>query len=290
MELSHEFPFLASEIDPRPPTACGLHVIPAPLEASVSYGPGTGRGPAAILRASNQLECWDGWSFPAELGIFTWPATDCAGTAAGAVAAIQAAVARAVACGGWPVVLGGEHTVTYGALQALRPGRPALGVVQFDAHADLRLAYEGNRLSHASVMRRALELDTRLFQIGVRACCAEDLAIRAERHVAHLDAAHLARAGLPPAPLLPADFPDEVYLTFDLDAFDPGFMPAVGTPEPGGLDWWTTLRLLEAVFHERRVIGCDIVELAPRPACPAADFIAARLVYQLMGLHQRQRG
>lgn len=273
--------FLESEIEPRPPEQCRFHVIPAPLEATVSYGGGTAGGPAAILAASQQLEAFDGAGCPCEKGIFTHGAAE-------TLDAIEAATARALACGGFPVVLGGEHTVTLGALRAFKAAGEPFGVVQFDAHADLRDEYEGSKLSHACVMRRAADdLGLPLFQIGVRALSAAEHALRIERNIPHLDAAEIERHGLPER-LLPDDFPRRVYITFDVDGLDPSVMPATGTPVPGGLFWREAVALLEMIARERLIIGADVVELAPAAGLHAADFAAARLVYAIMGLAARQ--
>ena len=279
--------FLASELAPGTPDSAFFHMLPVPLEASVSYGGGTAKGPCAILEASDQLELWDGESVPAELGIHTWPAVDCSGEIQTVLGRIESAVARILDYGGLPIILGGEHTVTYGALAALAEKYGRFGVVQFDAHADLRDSYEGNRWSHACVMCRAVkELGLPLVQFGVRALCLEEVAARREHGVEFLDAATLAASSMPEE-LLPPDFPERIYLTFDVDGLDPSIMPATGTPVPGGLGWYEALRLAERALRGRRVLGMDVVELAPVPGMHMADFTAARLVYALMGLVQR---
>ncbi len=279
--------FLASELAPGTPDSAFFHMLPVPLEASVSYGGGTAKGPCAILEASDQLELWDGESVPAELGIHTWPAVDCSGEIQTVLGRIESAVARILDYGGLPIILGGEHTVTYGALAALAEKYGRFGVVQFDAHADLRDSYEGNRWSHACVMCRAVkELGLPLVQFGVRALCLEEVATRREHGVEFLDAATLAASSMPEE-LLPPDFPERIYLTFDVDGLDPSIMPATGTPVPGGLGWYEALRLAERALRGRRVLGMDVVELAPVPGMHMADFTAARLVYALMGLVQR---
>ena len=279
--------FLASELAAGTPDSAFFHMLPVPLEASVSYGGGTAKGPCAILEASDQLELWDGESVPAELGIHTWPAVDCSGEIQTVLGRIESAVARILDYGGLPIILGGEHTVTYGALAALAEKYGRFGVVQFDAHADLRDSYEGNRWSHACVMCRAVkELGLPLVQFGVRALCLEEVATRREHGVEFLDAATLAASSMPEE-LLPPDFPERIYLTFDVDGLDPSIMPATGTPVPGGLGWYEALRLAERALRGRRVLGMDVVELAPVPGMHMADFTAARLVYALMGLVQR---
>lgn len=281
--------FLASELSDTPPGSCLFHVLPVPLEATVSYAGGTARGPEAILEASDQLELWDGESVPAEAGIYTHPAVDCAGSSEAVLRRIAAAVDTILDHGGLPVLLGGEHTVTYGALSALQRRFGGFGVVQFDAHADLRDSYEGSPWSHASVMRRAVkDLGLPLVQLGVRALCLEEVEARRMHGVTFHDAADLVRRGIPDR-LLPPDFPARVYVTFDVDGLDPSIMPATGTPVPGGLGWYEALDLAQRAIAGREVLGFDVVELAPVPGLHAADFAAARLTYALMGLVERER-
>ena len=284
--------FLASECEQRGPEA-RFHVLPAPLEATVSYGAGAARGPAAILEASQQLEDWDGRSCPLEAGIHTLPAVDCDGPIEAVLDRIEAATATILRRGKIPVILGGEHTVTLGALRAgaahfAEHCSEPIGVIQIDAHADLREEYEGGRFSHACVMRRAVEdLGLPLFQFGVRALCRAEAEYRATHpRIRFLDAADFARGGFPDS-LPPPDFPRALYITFDVDGLDPSVIRATGTPVPGGPGWHDCLRFLERVVSGRRVVGFDVVELAPRPGDHASDFAAAQLVYALMGLTTR---
>lgn len=278
--------FLESEIGRRPPRECLFHVIPAPLERSVSYGGGTAAGPGAILAASQQLELFDGEGRPGDRGIFTQAPLDCDGDPQLVLREIAATVSRLVSLEKVPVILGGEHTVSLGAFLALAErGKPA-GIVQFDAHADLRDRYQDDPLSHACVMRRAHELGLSIFQVGVRSLSPEEHEWRREAGLGHLDAARLAREGLP-RPLLPDDFPQEIYITVDVDVLDPAVMPATGTPEPGGLAWYPLMDALQAAVAGRRVLGFDVVELAPLANLHAPDYTAARLVYNLMGIVDR---
>jgi agmatinase len=279
--------FLESELPELAPQNARFHVLPVPYEKTVSYGGGTAKGPAAIIAASSQLERWDGASDPGAEGIYTWPAMDCSGPAAQVIDAIAAAVAKILALGKMPVVLGGEHTVTGGVIRGyLDAGLRDFGVVQIDAHADLREAYEGDPLSHASVMRRVVEAGVPLVQLGNRAYCEEERAARARYKVHAIDADQLVPQGIRSI-TLPADFPPQVFFTLDVDGMDPSVLPATGTPVPGGLGWYQTLGLFESVARQRPIIGFDILEFAPIPGFHAYDFAAALLAYKLMGIVQR---
>ena len=275
--------FIESEYQPALPEQAGYHVIPVPYEASVSYGAGTANGPEAILEASQQLEAFNGSSCPGEAGIYTSLPVNCEGTPQAVTERIKDTVAHALSHGAIPVILGGEHTVTLGAIEAMRQRYDSFGVVQFDAHADLRYTYEESQYSHACVMRRILERDIPIFQIGARALSLPEHELRELHHIPHLDARDIARNGIP-TPLLPADFPEAIYITFDLDAFDSALMPATGTPEPGGLNWHQALDLLELSCEGRTIIGFDVVELAPIQVLYGCTYPAARLVYEIMAI------
>ncbi|MBQ9406420.1 MAG: agmatinase [Desulfovibrio sp.] len=280
--------FLASEYAPAAPEQAGFHIIPVPFEQSVSYGSGTSKGPQALLAASQQLEAWEEGLTPGEAGFYTAPCLDCSGTVETVLQRIARAVDKAVTCGAVPVLLGGEHTVTLGALRALaaqaqKKGKD-FGVVHFDAHADLRAQYQGNAFSHACVMYHALvDLGLPLAQFAVRDFSPKEAETRAVYHVLHYDAAVLARDGLPTRPL-PQAFPQHIYVSFDVDALDSSLMPSTGTPSPGGLHWHAACQLLEACLAGRHVVGLDVVELAPIPGLHHADFTAAKLCHLLMGL------
>ncbi len=283
----YEHRFLSSEVPPVPANQARFHVIPVPYEATVSYAGGTAKGPEAILEASNQLELFDGTSFPGTHGIFTHAPVNCEGSPEEVMERIRQAVFKALQCSAMPVVLGGEHSLTYGALAACKERFGTIGVIQFDAHADLRDSYEGSRWSHASAMRRAVsDLDLPLVQIGNRIFCKEELEARKKHHVVSWDAPLLYRRGIPEN-LIPADFPRNVFITFDVDGLDPSIMPDTGTPVPGGLGWYQALDLASKAMEGRRLIGFDIVELAPRPGNIVSDFTAASLTYALMGLAER---
>jgi agmatinase len=276
--------FLELDIPPASYEEARIHIIPVEMEKSVSYGGGTAAGPRAILEASLQLEAFDGRIVPGQAGMYTHEVLQCqADNAAQDLQVIASEVARVLQKNGLPVILGGEHTVTLGALKAIIDSGKKIGVVQFDAHADLRDSYEDNRLSHACVMRRVHEMGLPFVQIGIRSLSQEEFRFRRTHKIQSLDAADINTGGIP-AEVLPWDFPEHIYITFDVDCFDAAIMPATGTPEPGGLTWYQVMDLLHRVAANRTVCGFDVVELAPIPTMHAPDFTAAKLVYKLIGL------
>jgi agmatinase len=195
-------------------------------------------------------------------------------------------VLAALDYGAIPAVLGGEHTISAPTARALKMRHGRFGVVHFDAHADLRDTYEGTPFSHACVMRRVHELGIPLYQIGTRGYCLEEHRYRIEQRIPYVDARELHAKGCEAVRLLD-DFPEKIFISFDLDAFDSSFMPATGTPVPGGLFWHQVRTCLERVMQGRRCIGFDVVELAPMPGLSAPNFAAAQLVYDIMGLADR---
>ena len=279
--------FLSSEVPPIKPEKARFHVIPVPYEATVSYLGGTERGPDAILEASDQLELYDGTSFPGKKGIFTQPPVDCSGSSEHVMERIRNSVRFALDCHAIPVTLGGEHSLTFGELIALKEHYDSFGIVQFDAHADLRDTYEGTKWSHACVMRRAVQdLSLPLSQIGNRIFCQEELDARKKYNVISWDAPLLCRNGIGRA-MLPDSFPKNIFITFDVDGLDPSVISETGTPVPGGLSWYMALDLIDQLSAGRQIIGADIVELAPRLGHVVSDFTAAALTYFIMGAADR---
>lgn len=279
--------FFESDVPKTAPDKSRFHVLPVPYEKTVSYGGGTKHGPGAILKASSQLERWDGLSDPGSQGIYTWPAIDCSARPEKVIDRIADGVRRILELKKIPVVLGGEHTVTWGVIKGyLDAGVKDFGVVQIDAHADLRDAYEGDKYSHASVMRRVVEAGVPLVQLGNRAYCEEEREARKKHKVTAHDALDLVPGNVMSF-RLPKNFPSKVFFTVDVDGIDPSVLPATGTPVPGGLTWYQTLGLFESVAKQRRMIGFDVMEFAPIKGFHAFDFAAALLTYKLMGIVQR---
>lgn len=279
--------FLASEIEQSLIEQAYFSVLPVPYEKTVSYGGGTSLGPQAIIKASEQLETWDGKSNPSRLGIHTYDTIDCSVEPEQVITNIAEGVHSILSAGSFPVVLGGEHTVTWGVIKGyLNAGFTDFGVVQIDAHADLRDAYEGDPLSHASVMKRVVDAGIPLYQLGIRAFCEEEITIREKFSVLYQDADELVPNNIQVIKL-PESFPKKVFFTVDIDGIDPSVFPSTGTPVPGGLTWYQTLNLFESVAKQREIIGFDIMEYAPIEGFHAYDFSAALLTYKLMGIVER---
>jgi agmatinase len=284
--------FHSDDVPQSAPENARFHVIPVPYEKTVSYGHGTADGPRAILEASAQLETFDGHSSPCDAGIHTCEPVDCSGVATAALVSVKAAVARTLSYkGAIPVVLGGEHTISSAVIAAVveKYGKGRVGVVHFDAHCDLRSEYDGTPWSHACVMRRVHERGVKLYQIGTRSYCLEERDYRAAHDIPFVDAEEFCRLGPDAAVVLPPDFPQNIFISFDIDALDSSVMPATGTPCPGGLSWWDAMRALEIVTRSRKCVGFDLVEFAPIKGLHYADFAAAQLAYNIMGLISRGR-
>ena len=258
-----------------------FRVIPVPLERTVSYGSGTAKGPEAIIEASNELERITGHAEPCVQGIFTETPLDCDGPLPEVMERLAQRTEAAMRAGKVPVTLGGEHSLSYGAVMGVaRALNQPIGIVQIDAHADLRNAYQGEKHSHASVMHLLAEEGIKLAQFGVRAFSTEEAQSRLTHHVFHVDAEELVTGNIH-AVDLPEDFPERVYVSFDVDGLDPSQMPATGTPVPGGLGYYQALHLVEHALKGRTCVGFDVVELAP-DGNAAWDFTAAQIVYRLM--------
>ncbi len=269
-------------------------VLPVPYDLTATYVSGARNGPRALLEASANMELYDEelGGEPWRAGIRTLPMLDVATLrpeemvkrVRGAVAEIIKGGKRGRGAKGstLPVVIGGEHSVTIGAVMAVKDAYPELCVLQLDAHADLRDSYQESPFSHACVARRISEFCP-LVQVGTRSLSAGEAEFlkKEKPEIKTCYAADIIK-GLS-LDEVADDLPEEVFVTIDLDVFDPSVMPATGTPEPGGLGWYDVLGFLRRVALRRRVVGFDVVELCPIEGNVAPDFLAARLVYKLMG-------
>ncbi|MEM9661213.1 MAG: agmatinase [Planctomycetota bacterium] len=291
-----------------PPTPnASVQIIPVPYEGTVSYGRGTSRGPAAIREASRQVDLLDQhfgdvW----KAGVFEQAAISVQdGDTADAADTIRRElvdrVGRCLKAGQIPGVLGGEHSVSLGAIEGVASAVPFLGIIQIDAHMDLRDAFEGHRFSHASVMRNALELCptiARVLQIGVRDFCAEEVecAKQSEGRVSVVfdadlwDTADSGRSLRSHFDELIAGMPEYLYISFDIDGLDPSLCPNTGTPVPGGLSFNQASALLRSIAESgRRVLGFDLVEVAPGTSGEWDANVGARLLYKLAGCALRSQ-
>jgi agmatinase len=285
MDFSHSN-FLNLEPEASDLETSGAVILPLPLDVTASWKRGTADGPAAIIAASHHLERFDEElridPCAAVGGIATHLAPVLPADPTLATREIHELVSGLVRPDRLLISLGGEHALTYPAVRAHRREWPELSVVQIDAHADMRESYKDSPYNHACPMRRIIELGVHVTSVGVRSID------ESEAPVIHSDTSRIFFASDVAGRLeswceaiidsLPTE---DVYLTIDLDGFDPSVVPAVGTPVPGGLGWYETLAFIRRLTEERRVVGADVVELSPRDHLHFADAAAARLVYKL---------
>lgn len=268
-------------------------ILPLPFERTTSFGKGTVDGPAAILRASQALELYDEEldTEPCSMGVATLPPfLPEAHDLEAALGEIRAESRRHLEAGKFLVALGGEHSVTSALAFAARDVHGDIGVVQLDAHADLRDSFEGTPWSHASVLRRIVEENLPTLGVGIRSLSRSEADLIRQRELPVLWGHELTAPDLLDRFRARLDaLPGRVYLTFDLDFLDPSLVPATGTPEPGGATWYPTLALLRELFRRKEVVAMDVVELAPIGGQPASDFLAAKLAYKCLGYLQTQQ-
>jgi len=255
-------------------------VLPVPYDETSTWLKGADKGPAAILAASANMELFDieTGSEVYRRGIFTAEPVTENRTPEAMVAAVRERVSGFLEREQFVVTVGGEHSVTIGAVQAHVARYPDLCVLQLDAHADLRDTYEGSPFNHACVMARVRELCP-IVQVGIRSM---DAAEKARLVPGRTIFAHEIDDVDTTARRILERIKGPVYITIDLDVFDPALMPSTGTPEPGGLFWYDVTRLLRAVSRRCRIVGFDVVELCPGEHNKAPDFLAAKLIYKLL--------
>ena len=258
-------------------------ILPVPFDRTTSYVSGTRHGPRELLLASAQVELWDE-EVGADVhsrGLFTLPEMDLSSaTLEGAMATLQRVTGEILDRGKFLVTIGGEHSITSPIVSAAASRHQGLTVLQIDAHADLRDSYLSQKHSHACAMRRTLDF-AKLVQVGIRNISEEEVQALPSLGTTIFydwdmrdDPDWIDRAV--------GSLSEMVYITIDLDGLDPGTMPAVGTPEPGGLSWRELTTLLRRTFERKTVVAADVVELCPVPGLASPNFIAARLVYKLL--------
>lgn len=253
-------------------------VVPVPYEKTTSYGKGTVNGPAGICEASAQVELYDeelGFE-PYNIGIATIEQVK-------TLDKLEKRAGDILKDKKIPFSLGGEHTISAAPIRACKKLYKNLSVIHFDAHADLRDEFEGTPLNHACVMRRVHEAGVGIVQVGIRNHSLEEADFMKKAKLNRPFYAH---------EIYNSDYwmeealkllTDDVYLSFDVDAFDPSIMPSTGTPEPGGMNWYQVVNFFKMLAKEKNIVGADFVELAPRKGDNGPDFTIAKLIYKLIG-------
>ena len=258
-------------------------IFPIPLDRTTSYVAGTRNGPHEILLASSHMELWDEETGTDvhSIGIFTLPEMEFPyGSMAEVIAQIRRVAAELVARDKFPFVLGGEHSITPAIVEAVAARHGDVSVLQIDAHADLRDSFMGTPYNHACAMRRTLE-HAPATQVGIRSLSPEEASVAPSLPTRIFYDFNMREQG-DWIDRVVASLSDTVYITIDCDGLDPAIMPAVGTPEPGGLSWYEMLTLLRRVIERRTVVGCDLVELCPMAGNVAPNFLCAKLVYKIL--------
>lgn len=263
-------------------------IVPFGFEATTTYGRGTKNGPAAIIKASSQVELFDEelWQETYKrIKITTLQGIKPSGNISAAKKQIDKIIFKILGNKSLSIVLGGEHSITPFVIEEFKKYFENFSILQFDAHADLRDGYLGQKYSHAAAMRRSLDsLGMNLVQIGIRNISDENDELnfwqKNQKRIKTFWAKDKKRWKI--SEIL-KNLKPNVYVTFDIDALDPSIMPSTGTPEPGGLKWYETLEILRAVARNKKIIGIDFVELAPIKNLAAPDFLVAKLIYKIIG-------
>jgi agmatinase len=287
-ELSIKNNFLALEKKYSSYKDSEIVIIQAPLEKTVSYGKGTKGGPKGILKASHFVEFFDeelNKEICFEKGICTLEAIKFGKLSTKkSIEKIYKEVKKQIEQGKFVITLGGEHSLSSAPIKAHFEKYDNLSVLQIDAHSDFRNTYEGSKYSHASVMARVAEFTKEIVQVGIRAQCKEEYDFIKENKINTFYARGIREDKYTKKwqNKVLESLKENVYITFDVDGFDPSVISATGTPEPGGLLWDETMNLLKLIGANRKIVGFDVVELAPNSKDVSSDFNAAKLVYKLL--------
>lgn len=257
-------------------------LLPVAFDKTTTYQKGSDLGPEALIEASRNLELYDiETDFEVyEKGIHTAKTIE-SETSQEMLDAVEKKTAEYLKQDKFVVTIGGEHSISPAPIRAYAKKFPGLSILQLDAHADLQPAYEGDPLSHASAMARVLEIPeiSKLVAVGIRSMSSNELEL--QKNTATYFAHEIAGRDDWINNVVD-DLTDDVYITLDLDVFDPAIMPSTGTPEPGGMDWYTAMKLIKEVAKKKRIVGFDVVELCPNPSNKAPDFMAAKLIYKML--------
>jgi agmatinase len=262
-------------------------IIQVPYDRTSTWLKGADKGPAAIIEASANMELYDIQtdSEVYKIGIFTAQPVNCDGPPEEMIEAVTAAAADYIEKDKFVVTIGGEHSVSIGAVKAHAEHYKQLTVLQLDAHADLRPQYNGSKYNHACVMARVRQICP-IVQVGVRSMDSSEKEFIDKSRVFYAEDIYNKKGWISEAI---GKLSEKVYITIDLDVFDPSIMPSSGTPEPGGLLWYDMLDLTQAVIENRNVVGFDVVELLPDKTNKSPDFMAAKLIYKLLSYKFREQ-
>ena len=262
-------------------------ILPIPYEKTVSFGKGTSHGPSAIIDASRSVELYDEELFcePCDVGIHTLKALEADLDPPQMTERIRSMVEKVIGEDKFLVCLGGEHTISLGTVRGFKSKYKEFSVLNIDAHCDLREEYEGSKICHATVMKRIFDEGMPVVEVGIRSYSKEESQlVKNSEDLAVIHASEISGADFNDwSPQVITNLKDNVYLSIDVDGFDPSLISATGTPEPGGLGWYDVLKLLKKLFTEREVIGMDVVELAPIDGLNGPNVVTAKLVYKAIG-------
>jgi len=291
-------PFLGSEIKSSY-EASRVVILPIPYEATTTYRKGCENGPDALLEASVQLEyyddeldretCWDARIYTHSSIADTRDGQSVSSEQM--LSVTRDTVSQLIQDDKFVISLGGEHSITTGIVDAYRlASSEPFTVIQIDAHGDMRHEYEGSIHNHACVMRRILDMGLPTLPIAIRAVCKEEADLIKEKSLSVIWAREIAKDPDWIEKAIASIPTNRVFITIDLDGIDPALIPGVGTPEPGGLNWYALTTFLRRVFETHQVIGCDVMELAPLGDSVVSQFTAAKLVYKLIGYQATTKG
>lgn len=271
--------FLGDEADSTEFEVSKVVIIPVLAEETVSYGKGTSEGPGAILKASSNLEAYDieydkevkdNWIYTENFIEDDWQNR------------LESCLDNVLDRKKFPVIIGGEHSISYPAVKAFLKYFPDMSVLQFDAHSDLRDIYEGRKDSHASVMKRIRDLGVNTIGVGIRSMCSQEAELIKRERIPIFTTDYIKKDGNWRDKVL-QELGERVYITFDVDVFDPSFIPSTGTPEPGGLFWDEIMDFMEYLAKSgKNVIGFDLVELAPIKCLHGPDYSMAKFILKLI--------